>query len=100
MAIQPPTVRQQIDSLLTPFPNTTVNKDRAIELALNLHRVSDEAIASVVGALDIAIPVNAWNAADVNDPAKVAEHAIEQGRYAVVTTLKQILAKRTPKKPE
>lgn len=97
MAQQPPTVHQQIAALTAKFPMGASDKDAAIELALR--NVDPSIIAAVADALDIAIPVHAWKASDAIYPELVAEHAVEQGRYMVVTTLKEIVAKRT-KQPE
>lgn len=97
MAQQPPTVLQQIAQLTSRFPMSAADKNAAIALAFR--DVDLEAIAAVHAALDIAIPLHAWNAAHATDPACIAEHAVEQGRHDVVDSLASIIANKT-KKPE
>lgn len=96
MAEQPSRL-SAIATLTSQFPISQPEKEAAIAFALR--DVDASAIAAVHDALNLAIPVHAWNAAHTINPALAIEHAIEQGRHDVVDSLARVLALKT-KQPE
>lgn len=97
MAEQPSRI-QQIAQLTSQFPMSGAAKEEAIALALR--DVDAAAIAAVHDALNVAIPVHAWNAEHTIYPALVAEHAVEQGRHDVVDSLARVLEHRRKLQPK
>lgn len=91
MAEQPSRI-QQIADHTKHFPMSYADKEAAISLALR--DVDDAAIAAVHDALNLAIPIHAWNTEHTIYPALMAEHAVEQGRHDVVDSLARVLAYR------
>lgn len=97
MAEQPSRI-QQIAEHTKHFPMSYADKDAAIALALR--DVDDAAIAAVHAALNLAVPIHAWNAAHTIDPALIAEHNVEQGRHDVVDSLARVLEHRKSLNPK
>jgi len=77
---------QRIGRLTAEFPMTPIAKDEAIATALR--DVPIASIQQVVDALDLAVPIWTWVSNHALDQSKVIEHAIEEGRLSVITSLK------------
>lgn len=71
---------------------TPLAKDEAIAIALR--DVPIASIQQVVDALDIAVPIWTWVSSHALDQSKIIEHAVEEGRLSVVTSLKAAIEKK------